>query len=105
MKLYTFDQKTGRVEETTDFVKAFESDRSVAETRLGAGSSRTRVSTVFLALDHRYSGDGPPILFETMVFGGPCDGLQERYCTLQEAQEGHEAMVEHVRKTLKEKQS
>lgn len=27
-----------------------------------------QVSTVFLGLDHRFSGKGPPILFETMVF-------------------------------------
>ena len=26
------------------------------------------VSTVFLGLDHRFGGKGPPILFETMVF-------------------------------------
>jgi hypothetical protein len=29
-----------------------------------------RVSTVFLGLDHRF-GDGPPVLWETMVFGAP----------------------------------
>ena len=47
-----------------------------------------RVSTVFLGLDHSY-GDSPPLLFETMIFGGPHDEYQERYSTWDEAEEGH----------------
>ena len=31
------------------------------------------ISTVFLAFDHNYSGVGPPLLWETMVFGGRLD--------------------------------
>jgi len=50
------------------------------------------VSTVFLGLDHAF-GDGPPVLFETMVFGGPLDGEQDRYCTWDEAVAGHAAML------------
>jgi hypothetical protein len=38
-------------------------DRIVAQDRHGD----TWVSTVFLGMDHNY-GDGPPILFETMIF-------------------------------------
>ncbi len=55
-----------------------------------------KVSTVFLGLDHRFGGDGPPILFETMVFGGQHDQDQKRYCTWEEAEEGHRRMVEKV---------
>lgn len=40
----------------------------------------SKVSTIFLGLDHNYSGKGPPILWETMVFGGPMQGTQDR-CT------------------------
>lgn len=36
-----------------------------------------RVSTVFLGQDHSHGG-GPPLLFETMIFGGDHDGYQER---------------------------
>lgn len=57
-----------------------------------------RVSTVFMSLDHEW-GDGPPILFETMVFGGPLDQAQERYSTKQEAIEGHEKWVNKVKET------
>lgn len=51
-----------------------------------------RVSTVFLGLDHSF-GDGPPLLFESMVFGGPLDGEQHRYCTLDEAERGHKHLL------------
>src|SRR5262245_14898324 len=46
------------------------------------------ISTVFLGLDHQWM-DGPPLLFETMVFNGPCNEFQERYSTWKEAEEGH----------------
>jgi hypothetical protein len=51
------------------------------------------VSTVFLGLNHRYCGGGPPILFETMIFGGEHDQYQERYCTWAAAEEGHKRAV------------
>lgn len=51
-----------------------------------------RVSTVFLGLDHSFN-HGPPLLFETMVFGGPEDEAQERYTTRAEALVGHAAWV------------
>lgn len=64
----------------------------------------TRVSTVFLGLDHRFFGDGPPILFETMAFTAPelvtlfggeprwiarSMDYQRRYCTWEQAVAGH----------------
>jgi hypothetical protein len=55
-----------------------------------------RVSTVFLGLDHRFSGDGPPILFETMIFGGRHDQDQDRYSTWEEAEAGHAAMCKRA---------
>jgi len=54
---------------------------------------RIHVSTVFLGLDHSF-GEGPPLLFETMIFGGPEDGYQDRYSTWDEAIEGHKKAVE-----------
>lgn len=53
---------------------------------------RITVSTVFLGINHRF-GDGPPILFETMIFGGKHDQYQERYSTLDEAVAGHKRAV------------
>jgi len=48
-----------------------------------------RVSTVFLGLDHNYEEDRPPLLYETMIFGGEHDDYQERYSTRIEAEAGH----------------
>ena len=52
------------------------------------------ISTVWLGLNHRFS-EGPPLIFETMVFsqGKDNDGDTDRYSTLAEAQAGHLAMV------------
>lgn len=73
-------------------------DTHVAEEVVGG----YRVSTVFLGLDHGW-GDSDPILFETMVFqeqgrGRADDELTERYCTWEEAEEGHKKIVESVKK-------
>jgi len=59
-----------------------------------------RVSTVFLGLDHGWARGLHPVLFETMIFGGPEDDFQERYCTYDEAFKGH---IEAVKRRLKER--
>lgn len=56
-----------------------------------------RVSTVFLGLDHSFLLAGPPLIFETMVFGGPLDQEQERYSTWDEAEKGHAEMLAKVK--------
>lgn len=64
------------------------------------------VSTVWLGLDHGFGRPGPPVIFETMVFGDttatsslgePLDRV--RYATEAEARAGHAAMVLLVRAT------
>jgi len=54
-----------------------------------------RVSTVFLGIDHSFGG--PPLWFETMVFGGPHDQATFRYATWAEAEAGHAQVVEAIR--------
>jgi hypothetical protein len=64
-------------------------------------TSECFVSTVFLGLDHRCSFDNcPPLLFETMIFGGPEAEYQRRYSTWDNAVIGHKAAVRLVRKAL-----
>ena len=66
--------------------------RRVAETTLPSGKW---VSTVWMGIDHRFTGDGPPLIFETMVFpseDNPSDQDMERYSTEEQALEGHERM-------------
>lgn len=55
------------------------------------------VSTVFLGIDHRWIGEGPPLVFETMVFGGPLDEHQEHCSTWREAEAQHERACAMVR--------
>jgi hypothetical protein len=66
--------------------------RIVARTTVREGVD---VSTVFLGLDHRFD-DGPPLLFETMVFRNGNGDEEERYSTWDEAVTGHKAMVARV---------
>lgn len=65
--------------------------RRVASTEVGD----VRVSTVFLPIDHGY-GDGPPVIYETMIFGGDLDGDQWRYVTEADAIAGHQSAVDLV---------
>jgi predicted DNA-binding transcriptional regulator AlpA len=44
-------------------------ERTVASDHVGD----VHVSTVFLALDHNFGLEGPPVLWETMIFGGELD--------------------------------
>ena len=68
-------------------------------------TSQIEVSTVFLGLDHRFHGNGPPILFETMIFGGPpdIDECQWRYSSWDDAQAGHAAAVRKARAAIGQK--
>ena len=65
--------------------------RRIARDEIGDVS----VSTVFLGLDHSFT-NGPPLLYETMVFGGPHDGCMDRYSTRDEAMAGHVRFVRAI---------
>jgi hypothetical protein len=57
------------------------------------------VSTVFLSLDHGFNG--VPMLFETMVFGGPLDQFCERTSTRIQAVALHDQTVARVREAVR----
>jgi len=91
-RYYILDGKTPVLCDLMTWAQEFKtSNRTVAKTKIWD----VLISTVFLGLDHNW-GDGPPILFETMVFGGELDQEQERYSTWEEAEVGHQRMVEMV---------
>jgi len=48
-----------------------------------------QVSTVFLGLDHNFFGRGAPVLWETMIFGGPHDQYQTRATSRADALDQH----------------
>ena len=72
-------------------------NKHVAKTTKG----NVTVSTIFLGIDHNFiNGGNPPILFETMIFGGQYNEEQWRYCTWEEAEEGHKKACQLVGLTL-----
>lgn len=88
-----------RCDDLMEWARKYETmDLRVAETYIGDDTDpmAVRVSTVFLSLDHSF-GQGPPLLFETMVFGGTMDGRQVRYSTWDEAEAGHARIVDAAR--------
>jgi hypothetical protein len=68
-------------------------DRQVGDWEEGG----VRVSTVFLGIDHDLVGHGPPVLWETRMFGGRWHGEQVRYRSRAAALAGHEAICRRVR--------
>jgi hypothetical protein len=76
---------------TLEWRKAFETwDRTVRKTEVNG----LLVSTVWLGMDHNFSQTGPPLIFETMVFGNDGEEYCERYATKTEAKKGHNDAVE-----------
>lgn len=96
--------------------------RSMQETRIVAQTAVTdevMVSTIFLGIDHSYTEGGPPILFETMVFGPEAeasytfkgerrhylhrvalDDFSRRHCTYDDAEKYHAETVTAVKQKL-----
>lgn len=70
------------------------SDRRVALTEFGP----YRISTVFLGFDHNFMESGPPVLWETMVFGkGPLSEKMDRCSgTREQAEAMHQSVVDWV---------
>jgi hypothetical protein len=78
------------------FAEAWEGERHVGNDEVRGATATAQVSTVWLGINHNLFG-GPPLIFETMVFGGPLDQEQERYATEEQARAGHAEMLARVR--------
>ena len=63
--------------------------------------SEATVSTVFLGFDLSGGLRDPPVMFETMVFGGPFNGDRYRYVSWDDAKRGHATVVQVVRNIIK----
>jgi hypothetical protein len=94
---YTLVGQTPVPAELLEWAAWFEvpGNRSVKLTRL---LDMVEVSTVFMGLDHRMVGSGPPILFESMAFWGPeRDGYEQDRCsTWLQAEQMHQEMCRDV---------
>jgi hypothetical protein len=76
-----------------EIAAAFREDLRVKKTTLTIDSCEVEVSTVFLAIDHGFGGR-LPVLWETMIFGGPHDQWCDRYISEEAATHGHDAVVQ-----------
>lgn len=79
-------------EDVMEWSSFLKNDRTLAKTKLGD----ILISTVFLGINHSF-GNGPPLLFETMVFDAAEEEICERYSTWDQAETGHRAIVEKIR--------
>lgn len=87
------DKRPVKTDDVLVWGRYFETaDRVVKQEMIGD----VRVSTVFLGIDHNWSG-GPPVLFETMIFGGEHDQYQDRCSTWKQAEQMHEKACALVR--------
>ena len=89
--------REGRPMSTLEWASKFEDleYKRIAWTQI---SPEVHVSTVWMGLDHNFSGEGPPVIFESMAFlehgkPFPTEIDSERYSTEAEARVGHERMV------------
>jgi len=95
-KFYILDGKTVVSVKLLVWAKWMQTaNRTVKKTDIG----KVLVSTIFLGLDHSFGCEGEwlPILFETMVFGGTMDRSMNRYCSWEQAEQGHDEMVDKVK--------
>lgn len=85
-----FYDRDGQPTDHDDWARAFEDQagRQIGRDQVGDAL----VSTVWLGLNHNRAV-GPPLIFETLIFGGPSDGDMWRYSTEEEALEGHRQAV------------
>lgn len=110
----------GRIEQCDDVVQFAAwygniANRQIARTAVPFGRGDKKaviVSTVFLGMDNNWTGEGDPVLFETMALGpNDEDVLEEtcgdeyrdfcvRYHTEDEARAGHAAIVGRVQESL-----
>lgn len=97
-----YDRKGEKItlEQWGDVLKNDPFSRIVARTMVHDEYGEYLVSTVWLGLDHQY-GNGPPLIFETMIFiksgEGALDEEQWRYATEEQAMLGHAEAVTLVR--------
>jgi hypothetical protein len=84
------DDKPVQVDSVIEWANSIYNHKVIDRTKIRKG---VEVSTVFLGLNHSWLPGARPILFETMIFGGPHDMYQERYTNIELAEEGHKRAV------------
>lgn len=74
-------------------------DMAYKHVALTAIDDECEVSTVWIGTDVSF-GEGPPLIFETMIFGGPLDEQQWRWPNEEAALAGHDQVVALCREEI-----
>lgn len=90
---HTFYKLVGRKVFPGDMTEAANVGKNNTVERTNIG--KVEVSTIFLAVNHGWGEH--PILFETMIFGGPRNDETYRCSTYGQAEEQHRMAVDLVR--------
>lgn len=102
-QFYTLDENNNTVECSNIFEaeQFFENDRRIVKQSNVSGCF---VSTVFLVINHNFSNDGEPVLFETMIFTKRrsafkrLDQYQWRYTSYNSALKNHYYIVNQIQR-------
>lgn len=87
-----FDKQGRSIRDLEEWRKLFD-DKTYRVIGSTGDKDKILVSTVWLGVSHGQNDNGAPLIFETMVFGGPHDGECVRYATEMEAVLGHMSMT------------
>lgn len=91
-----YEAKTRTRAELLAYFQWLEAHRIVKQTRFY--HRKVLLSTVFLGINHNFIFEGPPVVFETMIFGGNHDERQWRYTDYDAARIHHDILSEELRK-------
>jgi hypothetical protein len=97
-----FYDMNGRKIPVLEWERIFHKDRHVGDTYLRTHYGDYRVSTVLLGINYDFTGQGRPIIFETMVFGDGLAHVMARYATRRQAARGHRLTVRMFRMPRKQ---
>ena len=95
-RAYFFDPVNETVHPSPLPVIQDQSVRDIAKSRFWGG---VEISTVFLNTDHNFTDTGPPLLFETMIFGDTVfgDSWCIRTSTCEQAKAKHAEITAAIR--------
>ena len=100
LKFYKLiDRKVVEAESIEDMIANYDLWTVKKTDILGDGDQEdVFVSTVFLGQDLSFGMSDDPIVFETMIFGGPYNYTVRRFSSIEDAETCHDKFVEKIRK-------
>lgn len=84
-----FYDRQGRPLDEGEVMAQLATNRRVADDWLELDSERVRVVTTYVGIEHGRDEQDRPLIFETVVMGGPDDHWVRRYASESEAKAGH----------------